>query len=116
MSEERGAYKLAPEVVFIDARVARTMPEENPDGALLGYIRQDLYEADVRKAAGWDDEAIVQLLTNPDGHLCALSNKGRVWAFFSEEKDMTPRWIVVAEGLPKEPIPPGRSPKPPLDS
>lgn len=99
----------APEVVFIDARVAATMPEENPNGELLGYIRQDLYEADVRKASRLDDEFIVQLLTNPDGHLCALSNRGRVWAFFSEDKDTAPRWIVVADGLPKEPIPPGRS-------
>ena len=99
----------APEVVFIDARVAATMPDENPDGELLGYIRQDLYEADVRKASGRDDEFIVQLLTNPDGHLCALSSRGRVWAFFAEDKNQTPRWIVVADGLPKEPIPPGRT-------
>ena len=65
MSAERGAYKLAPEVVFIDARVARTMPEENPDGALLGFGNVVQAFAERRNANLHAVEAIEQVFLKP---------------------------------------------------
>ena len=39
------------EIVYLDPRVTRTMKAE-PEEGLVGYIRQDLYEKDVRAALG----------------------------------------------------------------
>ncbi len=89
-----------PDVVFIDPRVAVQMDQDG-GGALVGYVRQDLYEKDVRIAGGRETENIVQIMTNPEGRLVALSTWGRVWAFVSETKDDRPAWILVADQLPQ---------------
>lgn len=89
-----------PEVVFIDPRVAVQMDQEG-GGALQGYVRQDLYEKDVRAARGRETENIVQIMTNPEGRLVALSTWGRVWAFVSETKEDLPAWVLVADQLPQ---------------
>ncbi len=89
----------APEVVFVDPRVARQMPTEG-DGELQGYVRQDIYESDIRAARGRENEMIRQIMTNPEGRLVALSSWGRVWAFVSETKEDLPAWILVADTLP----------------
>ena len=89
-----------PEVVYIDKRVARQMDQEG-GGDLLGYVRQDIYEKDVRAASTRDRETVVQIMTNPEGRLVALSSWGRVWAFASETKDELPAWILVTDQLPQ---------------
>lgn len=89
-----------PEVVYIDERVTRTMTQE-PDEGLVGYIRQDVHEKAVRSAGTRERETVVQIMTNPDGRLVALSSWGRVWAFASETKDELPAWILVTDQLPQ---------------
>ncbi len=88
-----------PEVVYIDKRVARQMDTEG-GGDLLGYVRQDIYEKDIRAARGRENEMIRQIMTNPEGRLVALSSWGRVWAFVSETKSDLPAWVLVADALP----------------
>ena len=88
-----------PEVVFIDPRVAVQMDQEG-GGALQGYVRQDLYETALRGAR--EPGTIVQIMTNPEGRLVALSTWGRVWAFVSETKEDLPAWILVADALPSQ--------------
>ncbi len=90
-----------PEVVYIDKRVARQMDQEG-GGDLLGYVRQDIYEKDVRAARGRENEILVQVMTNPEGRLVGLSSWGRVWAFVSETKADLPTWILVADALPAQ--------------
>ncbi len=87
-----------PDVIYIDPRVARQMDQEG-GGNLQGYVRQDLYETAVRGSR--DREIVVQIMTNPDGRLVALSSWGRVWAFVSETKEDLPAWIVVTDSLPQ---------------
>ncbi len=89
-----------PDIVYIDPRVAVQMDQEG-GGALEGYVRQDLYEKDIRAARGRETEAIRQIMTNPEGRLVALSSWGRVWAFVSETKEDLPAWILVADQLPQ---------------
>ncbi len=89
-----------PEVVYIDKRVARQMDQEG-GGDLLGYVRQDIYEKDVRAASTRDREIVVQIMTNPEGCLVALSSWGRVWAFVAEKKEDLPAWVVVTDQLPQ---------------
>ncbi len=89
-----------PEVVYIDKRVARQMDQEG-GGDLLGYVRQDIYEKDVRDASQRDRETVVQIMTNPEGRLVALSSWGRVWAFVSETKEDLPAWVLVTDELPQ---------------
>ncbi len=88
-----------PDIVYIDPRVARQMDQEG-GGNLQGYVRQDIYEADIRAARGRENEMILQIMTNPEGRLVALSSWGRVWAFVSETKADLPAWILVADALP----------------
>ena len=88
----------APDVVFVDPRVAARMDQDGGED-LVGYVRQDLYEKAVR--APRDREIVVQIMTNPDGRLVALSSWGRVWAFVSETKEDLPAWIVVTDELPQ---------------
>lgn len=87
----------APELVFVDPRVAARMDQDGGDD-LVGYVRQDLYENAVR--AERSRETIVQLLTNPEGRLVGLSSWGRVYAFYSETKGVKPDWLLMAEALP----------------
>ena len=89
-----------PELVFIDARVARQMDQDG-GGDLLGYVRQDVHEAAIKKAGARGQETLVQIMTNPDGRLVGLSSWGRVWAFVSETKEDLPAWIVVSDFLPQ---------------
>ena len=91
----------AAEIVYIDERVTRTMTTE-PEEGLVGYIRQDLYEKDVRAARARETEMIGQIITNPDGRLVGLSTWGRVWAFVSETKEDLPAWILIADQLPAQ--------------
>jgi len=79
----------APELVFVDPRVAARMNQDGGgDVDLIGYIRQDVYEDAIRTSRGV--ETIIQLLTNPEGRLIGLSSWGRVYAFISPEKDVKP--------------------------
>ncbi len=87
----------APELVFVDPRVASRMNQDGGDD-LIGYIRQDVYENAIRTSRGV--ETIVQLLTNPEGRLIGLSSWGRVFAFISPTKDVKPDWKLMSEALP----------------
>jgi len=89
------------DIVYLDPRVTRTMKAE-PEEGLVGYIRQDLYEKDVRRARARDQETIIQILTNPDGRLVGLSTWGRVWAFVAETKEDLPAWILITDQLPAQ--------------
>lgn len=89
----------APEVVFIDERVAATMPDQDPDDRLTAYVRQDVYEKAVRSTRA--TEKLAQLIPSPEGHLLGLSTWGRVWALIGDEDDpeKLPGWELVEEGL-----------------
>ena len=91
----------APEIVFIDERVARQMNQDGGDD-LLGYVRFDVHEKAVRSASLRDRETLAQIMTNPEGRLVGLSTWGRVWAFVSETKADLPAWILVADELPTQ--------------
>ncbi len=86
----------APEIVYVDARVARTMPDQDPDDRMIGYVRRDIYEKDVRASTARNAEKIIQLLAGPEGHLIGLSTWGRTWALVGEKSE-TPTWILVQD-------------------
>jgi hypothetical protein len=85
-----------PEIVYIDPRVARTMPDQDPDDRMTAFIRLDIYEKDVRGASEREVERIIQLLAGPEGHLIGLSTWGRVWALVGE-KDEVANWKLVQD-------------------
>lgn len=87
----------APEIVYVDPRVARTMPDQDPDDRMVGYVRRDIYEKDVRESSARNAERIIQLLAGPEGHLVGLSTWGRVWALVSEKNGEPPGWILVQD-------------------
>ena len=100
----------APDIVFIDPRVAFRLPSSKANAAEVqaggsaepvGYIRQDIHEKAVRSAGTRERETIVQILTNPDGRLVGLSSWGRVWAFVSEKKEDLPAWVAITDFLPQ---------------
>ena len=89
----------SPEVVFVDPRVAAQM---NQDGGedLIGYIRQDIYEKDVRGSRG--QETIVQIMIGPDDRLVSLSSWGRVFALVAMVEGDPPTWEIIAEPIAPE--------------
>lgn len=88
----------APELVFVDPRVARTMDQDGGEG-LVGYVRQDLHEKAVRGSRG--GEMLVQLLTAPGGNLVGLTNWGRIWTLLQEDQGEAPAWKLIQDGVPK---------------
>jgi len=86
----------APETVFVDPRVAAQMNQDGGDN-LVGYVRQDIYERDVRGSRG--RETIVQIMSGPDDRLISLSSWGRVFALVSRVEDEPPSWELVAETI-----------------
>ena len=86
----------APEAVFVDPRVAAQMNQDGGDN-LVGYVRQDIYERDVRGSRG--RETIVQIMSGPEDRLIALSSWGRVFALVSMVDDEPPTWEIVAEPI-----------------
>ncbi len=86
----------APELVFVDPRVARGMDQDGGEG-LQGYVRQDVYEKAVRGARG--AETLVQIMSGPDNRLVALSSWGRVYALVAEDQGQPPTWKLVADNL-----------------
>lgn len=89
-----------PEVVFIDPRVARTMPDQDPDDRLTGYVRQDVYEKAVRSTRA--TETIVQIMIGPDDRLVSLSSWGRVFALVAMVEGEPPTWEIIAEPIQPE--------------
>jgi len=78
----------APELVFIDPRVAFRLPNtkaaaaEDAAGGTdepIGYIRQDIFEDKLRQAAGVDQEIIISIQA-VGATLFGLSNLGRLFA------------------------------------
>jgi hypothetical protein len=79
----------APARIFIDPRVAATLPETLPDGgAALGpggvksieYIHGDVVREQIRAASNVGEEIIIMIQTVGDV-IHGLSNQGRLWAF-----------------------------------
>jgi hypothetical protein len=77
----------APELVFLDPRVAFRLPgtkgeagEAQAGGSdePVGYIRQDIFEEKLRQAANVDQELIIQIQT-VGSVLYGLSNLGRLF-------------------------------------
>ncbi len=94
----------APELVFIDPRVAFRLPgtkaaaAEDAAGGTdepIGYIRQDIFEDKLRQAAGVDQEIIIQVQT-VGAILYGLSNLGRLFAY-GVVSGGTPGWELMAE-------------------
>lgn len=89
----------APEVVFVDPRVAARMDQDGGED-LVGYVRQDIHAEAVRANRG--RETIVQIMSGPDDRLVALSSWGRVYALVAEDEAAPPAWRIVADGLPDQ--------------
>ncbi len=93
----------APELVFIDPRVAFRLPgtkaaaaEEAAGGTdePIGYVRQDIFEERLRQAANVDQEIIISIQA-VGSTLFGLSNLGRLDAHGSAEG--VDGWHLVAE-------------------
>ena len=93
----------APEIVFIDPRVAFRLPGSKANAAEaqaagssepVGYIRQDIFEEKLRQAANVDQEIIIQIQAVGD-ILHGLSNLGRLFA--QGEVAGVPGWHLVAD-------------------
>ena len=95
----------APPIVWIDERIARGLPQDkDPELAERGinqirYVNQARVNDLVQAAIG-PDELLVQLNVTGAGVLYGLSNYGRVFCFLQGDVDKSPRWELVAEGLP----------------
>jgi hypothetical protein len=97
----------APELVFLDPRVAFRLPSSKANAAEaqaggssepVGYIRQDIFEEKLRQAANVDQEIIIQIQVVGD-ILHGLSNMGRLFAYrdpigIQDQLDGVPEGIV----------------------
>lgn len=96
----------APPILWIDERIAKGLPlDKDPELAERGieqirYVSQERVNELVNAAIG-PDELIVQLNVTAAGVLYGLSNFGRVFCFLQGDVDKSPRWELVAEGLPE---------------
>lgn len=93
----------APEIVFIDPRVAFRLPASKENAAEVqaagssdpvGYIRQDIFEEKLRQAANVDQEIITQIQA-VGATLFGLSNLGRLFA--QGDVEGVAGWHLIAE-------------------
>jgi len=93
----------APEVVFLDPRVAFQLPTSKANAAEgqaagssepVGYIRHDIFDERLRQAANVDQEIITQIQAVGE-ILYGLSNLGRLFAH--GDVAGVPGWHLIAD-------------------
>ncbi len=93
----------APDIVFIDPRVAFRLPSSKANAAEVqaggsaepvGYIRQDIFEEKLRQAANVDQEILITIQA-VGSSLFGLSNMGRL--FSAREVEGVTAWHLVAD-------------------
>ena len=94
-----------PDRIFIDPRVAATLPETLPEGgSVVGpggvkqieYIHADVCREQIRAASSVGEEIIIMIQTVGD-IIHGLSNFGRLWAFGVVGNVGDPVWHLLAE-------------------
>ena len=96
----------APPIVWIDERIAKGLAQAKDEELAergvnqIRYVSQERVNELVNAAIG-PGELLVQLNVTAAGVLYGLSNYGRVFCFLQGDVDKSPRWELVAEGLPE---------------